>query len=129
MWRPVLNGFVMRSLSLKALIVPFATLALLSGSHGASAKDRITCRDFALAAADEWAAGFMDRASDQEVATEDSVVVISYGKKYLMPRQNNVDGNLRLVSVGERIRMRNRVYAEELFRCMHAHSINVQVNQ
>ncbi len=129
MWRPVLIGFVMRMLSLKALLVSLATLALLSGSHGAVAGERITCRDFAQAAADEWAAGFMDRASDQDVATEDSVVVISYGKKYLMPRQNNVDGNLRLVSVGERIRMRNKVYAEELFRCMHAHSINVHVNQ
>ena len=129
MWRPTLNGFVMRIASLKALLVPLATLALLAGSQGAIAKDRITCRDFALAAADEWAAGFMDRASDHDVATEDSVVVISYGKKYLMPRQNNVDGNLRVISVGERIRLRNKVYAEELFRCMHAHSINVQVNQ
>jgi hypothetical protein len=129
MWRPVLNGFVMRILSLQALLVPLASVALLCGSQGAVAKDRITCRDFALAAADDWAAGFMDRASDEEVATEDSVVVISYGKKYLMPRQNNVDGNLRLVSVGERIRLRNKVYAEELFRCMHAHSINVEVNQ
>ena len=119
----------MRKLSFKALVVPFATIALLAGSEGAVAKDRITCRDFAQAAADEWAAGFMDRASDQDVATEDSVVVISYGKKYLMPHQNNVDGNLRLVSVGERIRLRNKVYAEELFRCMHAHSINVHVNQ
>ncbi len=129
MWRPVLNGYVMRNLLLKALVVPLATVALLSGSQGVVARDRITCRDFALAAADDWAAGFMDRASDQDIATEDSVVVISYGKKYLMPRQNNVDGNLRLVSVGERIRLRNKVYAEELFRCMHAHSINVHVNQ
>ena len=119
----------MRILSLKALLVPVAAFALLTSSGVASAKDRITCRDFALAAADEWAAGFMDRATDTDVATEDSVVVISYGKKYLMPRRQNVDGNLRLVSVGQRIRMRNQVYAEELFRCMHAHSIDVHINE
>ena len=112
----------MRNVFSKALLL---TVAVVAGSLSAMAKETITCRDFAQAAADDWALGFMDRASDTTVANEDEIVVISYGHKYIMPRQGTIDGDLRPISIGSRIQQRHRVYHEEFVRCLHAKSINL----
>ena len=108
--------------------VAVATVAILATSLSASAKESITCRDFAKAAADEWAAGYMDHASDSAVANDDEVVVISYGKKYIAPLGARVGGDLRPISFGVRIQRRNKVYHEELMRCLHAKDIYIKVD-
>ena len=108
--------------------MPLVAISLFAMSNNAVAKENVTCREFAQAATDEWAAGFMDRAAAATEASAEDVVIISYGKKYIMPRQG-VDSNLRLISVGDRIRMRHRVYNEEFARCMRAYSINVVLGQ
>jgi hypothetical protein len=95
-----------------------AALSLFAFTNLASAAELISCRSQAEAAADEWADGRIYPVGPAEMAGHDQVLVISYGRKYVVPRHLN--SGLRIVTqgLGGLAGERNAVYQEELTRCL-----------
>jgi hypothetical protein len=113
----------MRKLSTMALVA-LATGFCFSSAHAAS---NLTCRDFATTAADQWAQDFILSAADAEKPNHNQIVVIAAGQKYFMPKRQPDELNLHLIPAGQRIIERNRVYEEELARCLGAERIVINV--
>ncbi len=83
-----------------------------------------TCRDYAQAAADNWAKDFIQRAGDFEQASGGKVLVIAAGKKYLMPTRQADDRTLAPMPVGQRIAQYQAVKVEEFNHCMFGMPVN-----
>jgi hypothetical protein len=98
--------------------VAVAAFGLFLMSSFAAAGETISCRSQADAAADEWADGRIYPIGPAETAGPDQVTVISYGKKYVVPRHQS--GTVRVISqgLGGLAAERNQVYVEELNRCL-----------
>lgn len=84
----------------------------------AAAAENLSCASQALAAADEWSAGRIVPVDDTAMMEPDRVIVISYGHKYSVPRRGFDDPNLRQKPLGQLAIERNRVYYDELNRCL-----------
>jgi hypothetical protein len=105
----------MRKLSKWAFI---ACAAMLGNFGHAFAGQPLACRDYAEIAADIWARDLIRPADDFEKPGSGNIVVISGGHKYFMPKRQPDDTNGHLISVGQRIHERDRVYHEEYLRCL-----------
>jgi hypothetical protein len=105
----------------------FASLGLVLMSTVAAAGEIISCRSQADAAADEWADGRIYPVGPADEAGPDQVTVISYGKKYVVPRHHS--GTVRVVSqgLGGLAAERNQVYVEELNRCLRPYSRSIRI--
>lgn len=96
-----------------------AALGLCALTSAAAASHSITsCKTYASSAAEEWADGRIRPASDVETGLADEIVLISYGRKYIVPRQQNT---LRLKPLGQLAKERNEVYEAELHHCLYGH--------
>ena len=103
------------SIVASGLVAAFGLCAL---SSAASAHTIASCKTYASNAAEEWADGRVRPASDEETGLPDEIVLISYGRKYIVPRQQ---GTLRLKPLGQLARERNEVYETELRHCLYGH--------
>jgi hypothetical protein len=105
---------------MKPVVLGLGALALsfFVSSAQAATGDVYSCKSIATAAADEWTSGLVQEADNTENTNEDLVVVIAYGYKYLVPRYLPHDGNGKLPRLGELTYEHNRVYAQELHRCV-----------
>jgi hypothetical protein len=104
-----------------------ATLSLFAMTAAASAENIVSCRTIASAAADEWSAGRIAPADDETTAKSDEMVLISYGRKYIVPRRTPNHGDIRPQALGELAMERNGVYEEELERCLRPPEVTVYV--
>jgi hypothetical protein len=114
----------MRNFSTSALVA-LATGFCFSSAHAAAS---LTCRDFATTAADQWAQDLMTRAADAEQPNQNQILVIAAGQKSFVPKRQPDELNLHLIPVGQRMIERNRVYDEELARCLGAKRITITVS-
>ncbi len=126
MWRLNGMGFVMRKLETAALGVLATFVFSISSAEAATS---MTCRDFASTAADQWGQGYIERAADAEKPGQNKIVVIAGGQKYFMPKRQPDELNLHLVGVGQRAIELNRVYQEELARCLGAERIVINITK
>jgi hypothetical protein len=92
-----------------------------------AAAESISCRSFAEAAADEWANGRIYPVGPADVGTADQVTIISYGKKYVVPRRTKNAGVLFPVELGNLAKQRNDVYTEELARCQYRGKLKITI--
>jgi hypothetical protein len=106
-----------------------AALSLFAVTNLASARDSISCRSFAEAAADEWSAGRLVPADSAELPNSNEIVLISAGHKYLVPRAAQRADSIILQPLGQLATDRNIVYEEELRRCLHTRELNIYVNR
>lgn len=96
-----------------------AALGLCALASAAAASHSIaSCKTYASNAAEEWADGRIRPASDEETGLPDEIVLISYGRKYIVPRQQDT---LRLKPLGQMARERNEMYETELRHCLYGH--------
>lgn len=100
---------------------------LLAFANTASSAEIISCRSFAEAAADEWANGRIYPVGPAEVGTADQVTIISYGKKYVVPRHIKNNGVVFPTELGNLATQRNEVYTEELARCQYRNKLSITV--
>jgi hypothetical protein len=114
----------MRKFETIALGVLAAVFAFSGSTHAATS---MTCRDFAMFAADQWAQDFVLRGQDAEKPNHNQIVVIAAGQKYFVPKRQPDELNLHVVGFGQRIIERNQVYQEELARCLGAERIVINV--
>lgn len=115
----------------KFKVLPLAALACTAFSNVATAAESerfATCRDQATVAADQWSAGYVERAWDADQPKVGQYVAIVYGNKYFVPRKPAADGDLHLHPVGEQVLKRNRVYREEFVRCLGVLNVDLFVN-
>jgi hypothetical protein len=103
-----------------------AAFGLIAFTNIASA-EVISCRSFAEAAANEWANGRIYPVGPADVGTADQVTIISYGKKYVVPRRTNNAGVNFPVQLGNLAKQRNEVYTEELARCQYRSKLNITI--
>jgi hypothetical protein len=89
--------------------------------------ETISCRSFAEAAADEWANGRIYPVGPADVGTADQVTIISYGRKYVVPRHTKNSGVVFPVELGNLATQRNEVYTEELARCQYHNKLNITI--
>ncbi len=101
------------------LMLPAALLLLASSAFAETDRDFI-CRDFADTQADAWAQGRLERAGAAQKAGPGQVVVVMGGEKYLAPLYQR---DVITTSLGDTLRERNSVYAEEFHRCIHSRGL------
>jgi hypothetical protein len=110
----------MWSLVMKPLLVSFAVLSLMSTAQAATG-ELYSCKAIATAAAEEWTNSQIRPSDTLENNDTAMVTVISYGRKYLVPRYLPHDANGKLPSLGELAGEYERVYSQELRRCYDIH--------
>lgn len=113
----------MRSLTLMAGAA--AALSLVALATSARADDVVSCRSYAAAAADDWAGGRITPAEDADKMQAGRVVVISYGRKYSVARHATNSRDLHVQPLGELTIQRNKVYQEELDRCLGRSTVKI----
>lgn len=128
-------GSLMRMSKAWACLMPFAAVSLIALSGAASAQEpasvvlgsmeSLSCRDFASAVADDWAANRIERAPDAQISKPSHYVAIMAGKKYFVPLKRPDDPDLHLSPAGEWALLRARVYRDELARCLGSKKLNV----
>jgi hypothetical protein len=123
-WSCVMSSF---PVSVRTLFV--AAISLLSLTNVALAKDIVSCRSFAEAAANDWADGRIFPADNATTAQPDEIVLISAGHKFIVPRHATRSDRVTLQPLGALVSDRNQVYDEELARCLHTRELNVYVNR
>jgi hypothetical protein len=98
-----------------AALLSFAVVtAVATPAFAVTEARRVACRDLATEVANEWAAGEIYLAADEDTPEASEVTVIAGGKKYFVPRE----GRGVIKSVGTRIWQRKQVYIEEYRRCL-----------
>jgi hypothetical protein len=107
----------------------FAAISIFACSGFAVAKDVVSCRSFAEGAADQWADGRIMKADNSTRAQSDEIVLISAGRKFILPRIALRKDDVTLQPLGELVRDRQTVYDEELRRCLHTRELNIYVNR
>jgi hypothetical protein len=107
----------------------FAAMSLFAFSGFAVAKDVVSCRSFAEAAAEQWADGRIMKADNSTKAQSDEIVLISAGKKFIVPRIALRKDEVTLQPLGQLAMDRQTVYDEELRRCLHTRELNIYVNR
>ena len=102
-------------------------LCAVSYSPQALADDSeiVTCRDYAIVAADVWSSNTIARAGDLETATPSTYVAIVAGRKYIVPLHQTDDSDARITTIGQRALWRAQVYREELARCLGARTLTI----
>ena len=103
-----------------------ACLCLLAFTSFAKA-EVMSCRSFAEAAANQWANGSIRPLGAADMGGHDEVTVISYGKKFAVPRRTQNDGNVILGGLGSLAQQRTEVYYEELARCQYRNQLSVHI--
>ena len=106
----------------------FAVLGLFAFSGFATAKEVVSCRGFAEAAASEWADGRIREADNSTNAAPNEIVLISAGRKYILPRTALRKDEVALQPLGELVSDRQRVYDEELVRCLQTRALNIYID-
>ncbi len=104
----------------------FAAVALFTCVQSAAA-ERLSCRSIAEAAADQWADGRIVPVAAGDMAGSDGVTVISYGKKFVVPRNLKQEGSIITQELGSLATQRNQVYMEELERCLSPRHYHVTI--
>ncbi len=112
---------------MKKHIWVLAAFGFCTAVNFASAEDIYSCRSFAEAAADEWADGRISPAGATDSAGSNQLLVISYGKKYIVPRKIPNDGSVITQGLGRLAAQRNQVYEEELVRCQRPREFKIKV--
>ena len=103
------------------LIFTFSAAMLLICSQALADTDRdFICRDYAETQADAWAQGRLERAGADQEPGRGQVVVVLAGEKYLAPRYQR---DIITTSLGDTLRERNQVYAEEFHRCINSRGL------
>ncbi len=111
---------------MRRTIVSAFTLVLFATPALAIDQNKIICKAYAQAMADEWSAGELERAeSGDPLGDENRVLIIAAGKSYYVPRQQN---SVILKSVGTAIRQHKQIYAQEFRRCMKGGNITINVD-
>ena len=105
-----------------------AALLALAGSMMLSAPANaaggfITCDEFATAAAETATRDELQPAGDFESAVAGKILVIAAGQKFYMPKRQIDAGTLGTVSVWQRMRDYNTAYSDAFWRCRHADTI------
>lgn len=103
-----------------------ASVAVLAFVLPASA-ETTSCRSQAEAAADQWADGRIVPVAAGDMAGSDGVTVISYGKKFVVPRNLKQEGSIITQELGSLATQRNQVYMEELERCLSPRHFHVTI--
>lgn len=99
------------------LVAPLAAV-VLSTSAVADTAIGVACKAYAAAVADDYMSDQLVRLNGAETASNDRIIVHSYGRKYAMPRRVAGQGPLVLKSIGNTTREWGKVYAEERRRCL-----------
>jgi hypothetical protein len=107
----------------------FAVMGIFAFSGFAAAKEVVSCRSFAEAAADQWADGRIAKADNSTSAQADEIVLISAGRKFIVPRDALRKDEVTLQPLGQLASDRQTVYDEELRRCLHTRELNIYVNR
>lgn len=109
----------MRRIVLSALALGLTAVPALAGSVN------ITCRQFAMAMADEYMAGKLERAEDgAPLGNADQVLIIGAGKAHYVPRYQSGVTKSYLTQR----RLHREVYNEEYWRCMRGGNITINVD-
>jgi hypothetical protein len=109
--------FVCRSFVMKSVVLGVA-LSLMASTAFAASGDVYSCKSIATAAAEEWTNGQVRLSEEMENTDMAQVVVISYGRKFLVPRYLPHNSNGKLPALGELTGEYDRVYSQELRRCL-----------
>ena len=117
----------MRNLSSNWRVLVAAAFSLFAFTNLASAKEIISCRSQAEAAANEWADGRIYPAEPADVANPGQIVVISYGEKYIVPRPPTDQVRVITQGLGGLASDRNHVYEEELARCLEPYRTTINI--
>ncbi len=104
-----------------------AAFGVFMFTNAVTAAEVSSCRSIAKAAADEWSAGRVTPVGPADMAGDDGVTVIAYGKKYVMPRNLTSDGALFPQELGSIAKQYNEVYVEELARCQYHGKFQVTI--
>ena len=116
-----MSGVSLLSRGLCAAVIGLFALTAIASA------ETISCRSFAEAAADEWADGQIYPVGPADVGTADQVTVISYGKKYMVPRHPKNKGVVFPTELGNLAKQRGDVYTEELARCQYRNKLNITI--
>jgi hypothetical protein len=100
-------------------------LAVMSVSTAAQAYDATSCRTQANLAADEWVQGNIIDGAEAAQIEPAPLVIISAGRKYGVSRNTMDRETLRPRALGALITQRNRVYHEELDRCLGRFTVKI----
>jgi hypothetical protein len=109
--------------------VSLVALSLIVFAGVSAAKDGVSCRSFAKAAADEWADGRIAKTDNSTSAQSDDIVLISAGRKFIVPRNALRRDEVTLQPLGQLANDYQTVNDEELRRCLHARELNIYVNR
>jgi hypothetical protein len=111
---------------MRRTVISIFTLVLTAAPAFAVDQNKITCKAYAQAMADEWSADELVRAeAGDPLGDENRVLIIASGKSYYVPRQQN---GVILKSVGTTIREHKQIYAQEFRRCMKGGNITINVD-
>lgn len=110
-----------------ARVLAVAAASLFAFSNLASAGETISCRSQAEAAANEWAGDRIHPVGPAFLAGPDEILVISYGEKYVVPRSPTNVVSVVKQGLGELASQRNRVYREELVRCLRPYGTIIKI--
>lgn len=110
-----------------ARIALIAATTLFAFTTAGQAATAASCRAYAEAAAADWSAGRITPTDQITMPEPGELIVISYGRKYIMPLNRPGDGNVYPTAVGELARERNEVYREEYERCRSGKGITIRI--
>jgi hypothetical protein len=110
-------------LQFKAGVFSIGFLALA----GIANAEIMSCRSFAEAAANEWATGSIRPMAPAEMASPGEVTIISYGKKFAVPRRAQGSQAIITGGLGNLAKQRTEVYYEELSRCQYRNRLSVRI--
>jgi hypothetical protein len=111
---------------MRSIVVSAFALSLFSVSAMAADQNKITCKAYAQAMADDFSANELVRAdAGDPLGDADKILIIAAGKSYYVPRQQN---GVILKSVGTTIREHKQIYAQEFHRCMKGGNITINVD-
>jgi hypothetical protein len=112
---------------MRRIIVSALPLFLLATpALAGDSPNKIACKTYAQAMADEWSGAELTRAeAGDPLGNGDQVLIIAAGKSYYVPSHQE---GVIAKSVGQRIREHKRVYAQEFRRCMRGGNITINVD-
>lgn len=107
---------------MRRIVLSAFSLSLFAAPVFADHSD-IACRSYAQAVADEYTAGYLERAEEGTKADVGQVLIIAAGKKYYVPSK----GSSVVTSVYHRMVERKRVFWEEYARCLKGGDITINI--